>query len=207
VSSSPAPPPTAASNSDAVRLGLLIGVVAFPRPIEGELMLKLGPSFALGLKAGYLPELSVPGTDDKLNLKAVEGSLRWFPGDGLFFLGGGFGYQSLQASLEEIVDYNELLITADMSGFFVHPELGVLWISQSGFAVSFSVGVQIPLPKDPVVTATYNGQPVPTTASSGVPQDVIDQAQASESAIGSVAKVLMKFPFPTLDLLRIGFFF
>jgi hypothetical protein len=181
--------------------------VAFPRPVEGEVTLKLGSSWGLGLKAGFLPELSVPGTDDKLNLKAVEGIVRWFPGDGVFFLGGGFGYQSLQASLEQIIDYHELLITADLSAFFVQPQVGVLWIAQSGFAVSFSVGVQIPLPKDPTVSATYNGLPVPTTATYNVPQDVVDQAQSSESAIRSLARVLIKYPFPTLDLLRIGFFF
>ena len=168
-----------------MRLGFLVGVLAFPRPIEGEVMLKLGTSLALGLKGGYLPELTAPGGIATLDLKAIEGTLRWFPGDGVFFLGAGFGYQNLLASLSEPVDYSELTITADMSGFFVSPQLGVLWISQSGFAMSFSVGLQIPIPKDPVVSSTYNGQPVPTQATSTVPQDVIDQAHSDEDDVRS----------------------
>jgi hypothetical protein len=198
-------PPT--SKAEGIRLGLLIGVLAFPRPIEGEVMLKLGSSLALGLKGGYLPELTAPGGIASLDLKAIEGTLRWFPGDGVFFLGAGFGYQNLLASLSEPADYGVLTLTADMSGFFVSPHLGVLWISQSGFALSFSVGVQIPIPKDPVVSATYNGQPVPSQPTSTVPQSVIDQAHSDGDNVRSVARFIVKYPFPNIDLLRIGFFF
>lgn len=170
-------------------------------------MLKLGTSLALGLKGGYLPELSAPGGSATIDLKAIEGTLRWFPGDGVFFLGAGFGFQNFLASLTVPVDYSPLKITADMSGFFVSPQLGVLWISQSGFALSFSVGLQIPIPRDPVVSATYNGQPVPAQATATVPQDVIDQAKANEDDVRSIARFIVKYPFPNIDLLRIGFFF
>jgi hypothetical protein len=200
----PAPP---SGNGDALRLGFLVGVVAFPRPLEGEVMVKLGTSLALGLKGGFLPELSTPGGSAKLDLKAVEGIVRWFPGHGVFFLGAGFGYQNFQASLSETVGYNQLTITADMSGFFVSPQLGVLWVSQSGFAISFSVGAQIPIPKDPVVSATYGGQPVPTQPTSTIPQAVIDQANSDENNVRSLARFIVKYPFPNIDLLRIGFFF
>ncbi len=200
-----APPPGDAS-ADAIRVGFLLGLVTFPRPIEGELVVKLGSSFALGLKGSLLPELSVPGVA-KLDLSAVEGIARWFPGKGLFFLGAGFGYQNFKASLTEIVDSNELILSADMSGFFVQPQLGFLWITHSGFAVSLSFGVQIPIPKDPVVTATYQGQPVPTQATSTIPQDVVDEANTEKANVQSVARFIVKYPFPTLDLLRIGFFF
>jgi hypothetical protein len=198
-----------AATADTVRLGFLVGILAFPRPIEGEVMLKLGTSLALGLKGGYLPELSTPGGSAKLDLKAIEGTLRWFPGNGVFFLGAGVGYQNLLASLTDPAAYGsgELTITADMSGFFVSPHLGVLWISQSGFAMSFSLGLQIPIPRDPVVSATYNGQPVPSQPTSTVPSDVIMQAQSDESTVRSLARFIVKYPFPNIDLLRIGFFF
>jgi hypothetical protein len=193
--------------ADAARVGFLIGIVTFPRPVEGELTVKLNSSFALGLKGSYLPEFSVPGINFKLDLKALEGIVRWFPGDGVFFLGAGFGYQSFKASFAEIADGNELTIAADMSGFFLQPQLGVLWISQSGFAISFSLGLQIPIPQDPVVTAVYGGQMVPAQATGTIPQDVVDQAQSSKDDVQSIARIIVKYPFPTLDLLRIGFFF
>jgi len=210
----PSPPPIetqasqpAGTSADAARVGFLLGIVAFPRPVEGELTVKLGPSFALGLKGSYLPEFSVPGINFKLDLKALEGIVRWFPGDGVFFLGAGFGYQNFKASFDEVAAGNQLTIAADMSGFFVQPQLGVLWISQAGFAISFSLGLQIPIPQDPVVTAVYAGQPVPDQATSTVPQDVIDQATSTKDGVQTIARIIVKYPFPTLDLLRIGFFF
>jgi hypothetical protein len=199
--------PPASPPAEGTRVGLLLGIVTFPRPVEGELMVKIGSALALGLKGSYLPEFSVPGIDGKLDLKALEGIVRWFPGDGVFFLGAGFGYQNFKASFGELIDGNELTIAADMSGFFVQPQLGVLWISQSGFAISFSLGLQIPIPKDPVVSASYLGQPVPAQATGTVPQDVVDQAQSTKDDVQSVARLIVKYPFPTLDLLRIGFFF
>ena len=181
--------------------------MTFPRPLEGELTVKLGSAFALGVKGSYLPQLSVPGIDGKIDLKAVKAIGRWFPGDGSFFLGAGFGYQNFQASFGELVDGNELTIAADMSGYFFQPQLGVLWISQSGFAMSLSFGLQIPIPKDPVVSATYQGQPVPDQPTGTVPQDVVNQAQTTKDNVQSIARFIVKYPFPTLDLLRIGFFF
>jgi len=199
------PPPS--PSTEGARVGFLIGVVTFPRPVEGELTVKLGSAFALGLKGSYLPQLSVPGIDGKIDLKAIEGIVRWFPGDGTFFLGAGLGYQNFQASFGELVDGNELTIAADMSGYFFQPQLGVLWISQSGFAMSLSFGLQIPIPKDPVVSATYLGQPVPAQPTGTVPQDVVNQAQDTKDNVQSLARLIVKYPFPTLDLLRIGFFF
>jgi hypothetical protein len=185
----------------------MLGILALPRPIEGEVVVKLGSAFALGLEGSFLPELSLPGADVKLDLKAAQGIVRWFPGDGVFFVGAGLGYQSFKGSVGQSIDGSELTIVADMSGFFVAPQLGVLWIAPSGFAISFGLGLQIPIPKDPVVTATYNGQPVPTQATSSIPQDVVDQAQTSKDSVQSVARFIVKYPFPTLDLFRIGIFF
>ncbi len=107
----------------------------------------------------------------------------------------------------ETLDGGELRINADMSGPFVLPELGWMWIFDSGFAMGLTFGIQIPIPREPVVTATYNGQPVPNQATSSVPQDVVDQAQSTKDDIGSLAKLIVRYPFPEIDFLRIGFFF
>ena len=201
------PSPPANPFADGMHLGLMLGVIALPRPLEGEVVVKLNSAFALSLKGSLLPELSIPGADVKLGMKAVTGILRWFPFQGIFYLGGGLGYQSFIASIGQSLDNAELTTTADMSSFFLAPEIGVLWVSSSGVSLGFGIGVQIPIPKDPVVTSTYNGQPVPPQSTSSVPPDVIAQAQSSASTVHSIASFLIKYPLPTLDLLRIGIFF
>ena len=42
---------------------------------------------------------------------------------------------------------------------------------------------------------------------STIPQEVVNQAQTSKDDVQSIARLVVKYPFPTLDLLRIGFFF
>ncbi|HLK90420.1 MAG TPA: hypothetical protein VKZ18_11030 [Polyangia bacterium] len=202
-----APGPPANPYADGAHLGLVAGVLAFPRPVEGEVIVKLSSTFALGFEGSFLPELSAPGLDAKLDLKAAQGILRWFPGDGVFYVGAGLGYQSFKGTIGETIDGGELATTADMSGFFVMPQIGVLWISSSGFSLGFGVGLQIPIPRDPTVSATYNGQPVPAQATAAVPQDVINEAQTDKDNVQSIARFIVKYPFPKIDLLRIGIFF
>jgi hypothetical protein len=192
---------------DPLRVGVIVGIASFPRPVEVELAFKLGRWFGLGLEGSFLPELSVPGVDAKLDLKAVQGVFRWYPFGGAFFLGGGLGYQNFQASFGETVDNGQLDVTADMSGAFIIPQVGWMFITDSGLSFGINFGIQIPIPKEPVVTAAYNRQPVPAQASSSVPQDVIDQAQTNVDNVRSVAKFIVRYPFPEIDFLRIGLFF
>ncbi len=201
--------PTAAppAAQDPLRVGVMVGLLSFPRPLEAELVFKLGRWFGLGVEASFLPQVSVPAIDGKLNLKAIQGLFRWHVFGNAFYLGGGLGYQNFQASLGETIDNGELKINADMSGPFVIPQLGWMWIFDSGFAMGLSFGIQIPIPKEPVVTATYNGQPVPSQASSTVPQDAVNEAQTTGDNVRSAAKLIVRYPFPQIDFLRLGFFF
>jgi hypothetical protein len=201
------PPPSPQSEPSGTRIGLVLGLVSLPRPIEAELSVKLGRILGLGFQYSLLPELSIPGVDLKLDLKAFQGIVRWFPFQGAFFVGAGFGYQTFTASLGKTVDGSELLVTADMSGLFIAPQIGWLWVWRSGLALGFGFGAQIPIPKEPVVSATYGGQPVPNQAGGGFSQDVVDSAHSSEDTVRTIAKVIVKYPFPALDLLRVGFFF
>ncbi|MFL5306117.1 MAG: hypothetical protein ACJ8F1_12940, partial [Polyangia bacterium] len=199
-----APPSTA---DDALRVGVILGIVSFPRPIEVELAFKVGRWFGLGVEGSFLPELSVPAADAKMDLKAVQGVFRWYPFGGAFFLGGGIGYENFQASFGETVDNGHLNVKADMSGAFFIPQVGWMFISDSGLSFGINLGLQIPIPKEPVVTATYNGQPVPAQATSSVPQDAVDQAQTNVDNVRSLAKLLVRYPFPEIDFLRLGLFF
>ena len=202
------PPPAVAPDAeDPLRVGLMIGLLSFPRPVEAELTFKVGRWFGFGVQASFLPQVSVPAIDGKLDLKAMQGVFRWYPFGNAFYLGGGLGYQNFQGSFGETIDNGQLRISADMSGAFLVPQLGWMWIFESGFAMGLSFGLQIPIPKEPVVTATYNGQPVPDQATSTVPQDVVNEAHTTGDNFRSVAKLIVRYPFPQIDFLRIGLFF
>ena len=197
-----APPPP-----NPFRIGLLVGIIALPRPIEAELAVKLSRWFGLGVEGSFLPQLTAPGGTAQLDLKALQGVFRWYPFGAVFYLGGGIGFQNFVGSISQVVDGGVMKVTADMSGGFFVPQVGWMWIMDSGFSIGLSLGLQIPIPREPVVSTTYNGQPVPSMPYGDVTQDVIDTAQNNESTVRSLAKFIMRYPFPELDLLRLGFFF
>jgi len=198
----PAPPPP-----HGHRVGLVVGIISLPRPVEAELSAKLGAAWAFGAELNMLPTITFPGGSAKIGMLALQGNARWFPFRGAFFLGAGLGYQTFKASLDKTVDNGSLEVTADMSGVFVAPQIGWLWVMRSGLALGLGLTLQIPIPKDPVVTSTYGGQPVPQQANAQFSQDVVDSARRQEDTIRTGARYIVKYPLPTLDLLRVGFFF
>jgi hypothetical protein len=203
----PAPAVEAAPEPSPLRVGVLVGIFSFPRPIEVEVAFKLSRWFGLGLEGSFLPQLRAPGGSAQLDLKALQAVFRWYPFGGAFFLGGGLGYQNFIGSLADNVEGGVLQVTADMSGPFMVPQLGWMWITDSGFSIGLMLGLQIPIPREPVVSSTYNGQPVPSMPTATVSQNVIDTAQSNESTVRSLAKFIVRYPFPEIDLLRLGFFF
>jgi hypothetical protein len=203
----PPPPPAPPEEASPVRVGLMVGVLSFPRPVEAELAFKISRWFGLAIEGSFLPQLRTPGGEAQLDLKALQGLFRWYPFGGAFFLGGGLGFQNFIGSLGQTVDGGNLQVTADMSGAFFVPQAGWMWITDSGFTIGLTLGLQIPIPREPIVSSTFNGQPVPDMPTGYVSQTVIDQAQANESSVRSVAKVIMRYPLPEIDLLRLGFFF
>jgi hypothetical protein len=194
---------------EGVRIGLLLGLISLPRPVEAELTIKMGRYLAIGGQYSVLPVLTPPGFDAGLKLNAAQGIVRIFPFGGGFYIGSGFGYQQFRASLgsTDPSSGDRLEVSCDMSGLFVSPQLGWLWVWKSGFAFGINVGVQIPVPKDPVVVATYNGMTVPDQADGYVPQSAVDDARDMKETVQTVAKYVSKYPMPTIDLLKIGFFF
>lgn len=205
VVAAPSPPPVA--TPERPRLGVTLGLISLPRPIEIEATYRMFDALAVSAQYSMLPDLTAPGGSASLRLRAFQGIARWFPFKGSFFLGSGVGYQTFQASLSKTVEGGTLTTTADLSGVFVSPQLGWLFVWQSGFALGLQLGVQIPLPKDPVVPSTYNGQPVPSQPGPGFSQEVVDQSADAKDQVTTLGKLANKYPIPNIQLLRIGFFF
>ena len=208
VPETPPPPPERAApereREPIWRPAILVGLIAFPRPIEVEALIKVRRTLALGVQYSVLPTLSLPDDAASLQLDAAQGTFRWFPFGGVFYLGGGFGYQRLRASIGQTIDGGGLRVVADMSTFFVSPQLGWLWFTHSGFSIGLNLGVQIPFPREPNVDVTYGGQPLP---SQGAPANVASAADNDRKQVADVARVIMRYPIPNIDLLKIGFAF
>jgi hypothetical protein len=183
---------------------ILLGIISLPRPIEVEALVNVRRTLALGVQYSMLPTLSLPDNQASLELDAAQATFRWFPFHGVFYLGSGFGYQRLRASLGQTADGGNLQVVADMSTFFLSPQIGWLWITHSGFSIGINVGVQIPFPREPSVDVTYNGQPLP---SQGAPPGVASSASDDKKKVEDVARIIMRYPIPNLDLLKIGFAF
>jgi hypothetical protein len=181
-----------------------VGLISLPRPAEIEAGVRLHDTISLGLKYSMLPTLSAGNDAARIQLDATQAVFRWFPFHGRFYVGSGLGYQRLKVSFKENVDGGALNVLADMSTFFVSPQVGWLWVWPSGFSLGINLGVQIPFPKDADVTTTYNGQPLAAGAGSSI---VAGSAAKDSDKVKNAANVVMRYPLPDFDLLKIGFFF
>jgi len=48
---------------------------------------------------------------------------------------------------------------------------------------------------------------IPEQSNGGFPQEVVDNANDMRDTVRTVAKFFAKYPVPSIDLLKIGFFF
>ena len=104
VPETPPPPPEPLApepeRQPVFRPVILLGIISLPRPIEIEALVKVRRTLALGAQYSILPTLSLPDNSASLKLDAAQGTFRWFPFSGVFYLGGGFGFQRLRASIQ-----------------------------------------------------------------------------------------------------------
>jgi hypothetical protein len=190
-----------------------------PQLLNGEVVLKIKDTVGIGVAYGMIPTITFPGGDAKIQMHAIQGTLRWFPWSGSFYLGAGFGSQTLKATmtssstqtLNGVAIPGSLETVANASTLFVAPQLGWLWTWGSGFTLGLNAGVQIPLSSPPGASSTFNGVPVPESCGA-IPAAACDPALAASAtsnsdSIGSVTKIVAKIPLPYVDLLKIGFFF
>lgn len=131
-----------------LRVGLMLGLISVPRPVNVELHAKLWDWFGLGVSYTYLPSfvsdwlLKLYNIDHvSLTSSSWELGLRAYPLRGSFYLGANLGVGNVSA----VTTGSQQAAKADVTAPFVTPRLGWLWIWTSGFALSTDAGVQIPL--------------------------------------------------------------
>jgi hypothetical protein len=143
----------------------------------------------------FLPAVTLESTSISAALWTAEARL--FPLGGPIWLGGGFAFQTVEASTE--VEYQGL--SAPVTGTMGVPllKLGLGFLGHSGLVIGVDVGVNLPLGSRDVALD------VPST-SNGVAQAEIDRREAELQ--GSVDSVVGFLPvIPQVNLLRLGYLF
>ncbi len=184
---------------EPLRVGVLLGLVSVPRPINVEVSLKPNEFLGLGVGFSMIPEVTI--SDFSANMYAVNAVGRIFPFQGAFYLGLGAGIQTMGVEADDVIQGERYTGSVDHTAFFLTPQLGWLWIWDSGFALGLNVGVQVPVTSSPDVR-------VHDSAGNEVdPNDYGQRAVELRDDVSDVAKYLGFFPLPAVDLLKIGFFF
>ena len=157
------------------------GGIGFPRPVGVGAFLQFDKLWSIGADYSLLPTTKI--SDVNLDFWAAAASARLYPWSGSFYVGLKSGYQHLSASGYITSSGTTALAQGSIDTFFVNPELGWMFTWDSGLALGFGAGIQIPLYSD---ASTTSNLPVSTNVLSAV------------GKIGNGA-------IPTVDLLRVGF--
>ncbi len=190
-------PTTPLPKGPGVRVGALLGIISVPRPINLELSLK--PNDLLGFGIGYSMFPPIEINKVKAGIQAFNAVGRVFPFKGAFYLGVGFGYQMVDIEATDEIDGDEVTATVEESNFFITPQVGWLWIWDSGFALGINAGVQFALSSDPKVTLTdARGREI---------RGPNDEEEELQDDVKNIGELVADIPIPAVDLLKLGFYF
>jgi hypothetical protein len=180
-----------------VRVGALLGIVSIPRPINLELSIK--PNELLGFGVGYSMFPAIEINNVKPGMQAFNAVGRIFPFQGAFYVGIGVGYQMIDVVATDEIDGEEVTATIEESNLFITPQVGWLWIWDSGFALGINAGVQFALSSDPKVVLTDDrGREI--RGPSGEERELQDDVK-------NLGELIADIPIPAVDLLKLGFYF
>jgi hypothetical protein len=180
-----------------VHVAAMLGLVSLPRPVDAEVLVRIGDLFGVGV--GYSdfpafianPLLDLAGAkSDTTNARldqfnAFDLDLRWFPFLGSFFVGASFGRQSLKGAVTEQTAFGPQTATADLTTWYGTPRAGWMWTFEPGFVLGFDLGVQLKLISDRTVT-------VPPAATPEI-----------RNRVNNLADLGATYPLPSLRL-RVG---
>jgi hypothetical protein len=163
-------------------------------PLGIGVQARYGDYIGFGFDYQFLPTLTFSNASASWSLITVEA--RVYPFGGSFFLGGGFGYQTLNASATT-GDPLGGSVTAEGSVGVPALKLGLGFMGRNGFVFGIDLGFNIPLGSTEV---EFGG-----TAANAPPEVMADLRQKINDAADAGVNLA---PFiPQLNLLRFGYLF
>ncbi|MEW6055468.1 MAG: hypothetical protein AB1540_02555 [Bdellovibrionota bacterium] len=124
-----------------VVLGPAVSLLAFPHPIEVGLEGKYKDLFGFGLTYGFIPDLVIKTA--KINTKAFDARVRWFPFRGAFFVGMAFGTQTISAKKSAEIQSIKVNAEVEVQSSFYTPHVGWRWVWPSGYFMGVDLGWQL----------------------------------------------------------------
>lgn len=143
-----------------IHVGVMVGLVSLPRPVDGEVFVKIDDLVSVGLSYSDFPNfLASPlldavganngNTQTRLDdFSAYEADLRVYPFRGAFFVGSSIGHQSAKGAATVSTAAGSRTGTADVQTIYATPRVGFLWAWSSGFLLGLDAGVQFKLSAD-----------------------------------------------------------
>lgn len=129
------------------KFGVNLGA-QIPTGVVLELNYRPSPYYSFGLDGGGIAFSGLfdsganqKGVKNNVSIYAFEGRGRWHPFGGAFLLGMAFGWQNFGVTGINGRPSAE----GSLSGVYLAPHLGWMWIFDSGFTIGTEFGVQIPL--------------------------------------------------------------
>jgi hypothetical protein len=179
-----------------VCFGPVLSLIGPPNLFGGGLHFRLGEYFGAGVDYQMTPSISFDPISVSSSLFSINA--RVYPFTNAFFLGGGFGYQSIHGQLSN----SDVTVGANAS--FPAAMASIGFMGRDGFVMGMDLGVMFPLGSSHVqitnmeVHRDFQGQTIP--------QSEIDDARGEVQT--QLKKVVDAMPvFFQLNLLRIGYLF
>lgn len=160
----------------------------------------------VGISFEYGPgfDLKASGASLKTSYWSLNG--QWFPWAGTFFVGGKFGAQNIEATLDSTTELQgqklDLTMTATLDSTYITPYLGwhAMW---GGFLFGSDFGVMIPLSAKAKLDAKVKDV---NAAEREAAEDTEDYKKAKDDA-EKAAEKLGKTILPYATLIKIGYLF
>jgi hypothetical protein len=176
-------------------IGPVVALLGPPNLIGGGVHLRFGRYLGAGVDYQMLPTLNFNPV--QVGASLVSANARVYPFGGAFFLGGGFGYQSVRGQVHD----GDILVAAKAGIPAAMASIG--FMGHDGFILGADLGLMFPLGSDHVTVQNMSAR---FAQNSGVNQDDIDSAM--NKAQSQVNKVVNALPvLLQVNLLRVGYLF
>ena len=174
--------------------GPVLALLGPPNLVGGGLHLRFGRYLGAGVDYQFLPTINV--NPISVGTSLVSANARVYPFGGAFFLGGGFAYQTINATLRD----GDIAAAAKVS--FPAATANIGFMGHDGFILGADIGLMFPLSSTHVSVRDMSGK----LAQAGATQEQIDSTkQQAEQKVSAVMNALPVFL--QVNLIRVGYMF